>query len=96
MWCTKYQQMNQGKIPIEQTLVFDEDNIYDFDPNTFKIGSKSSKFNIKYNETITSNIDNENMDFRVKLYKLPDFDGKQHSWINPIESFEAISEAVGI
>ena len=68
--------MNHAKLPTEWMLVFYEDTIYDFYPNTFKIGSKSSKFNIKYNETITSNIDNENMDFRVKLYKLPDFDGK--------------------
>ena len=65
-----------GKNSNRMDIGFYEDNIYDFDPNTFKIGSKSSKFNIKYNETITSNIDNENMDFRVKLYKLPDFDGK--------------------
>ena len=29
--------MNQGKLPTKGTLVFDEENTYDFDSNAFKI-----------------------------------------------------------
>ena len=32
--------------------------------------------------TINSNIDNEKMNLRLKLSELPDFDGKQDSWLN--------------
>ena len=60
-------------------LVFDESIIYGFEPNTFKIGSNISKGNMKDNATINPNIDNEKMNFRVKLSELPDFDGKQES-----------------
>ena len=77
--------MNQGKLPIEQKLVFDESTTYDFHPNAFKIGGKRSKGNIKYYATIISNIDIYNMNFRVKFSKSPDFYGKQDSWINSKE-----------
>ena len=91
MWCTGYIKRKQGKLPTKWTLVSDEDTIYDFDPNAFEIGSKISKGNIKYDAEITSNIDYGKMNFRVKLNNLPDFEGKQDSWLNFKASFESIS-----
>ena len=43
MWCAWYRKTNQGKLPIEWTVFFNEDTSSDFDPNTFKIGSKYQK-----------------------------------------------------
>ena len=74
--------MNQGKLPTKGTLVFDEENTYDFDSNAFKIQGKSSRGNMIDDTTINSNIDNEKMNLRLKLSELPDFDGKQDSWLN--------------
>ena len=45
---------------------FDEDTIYYSDQNAFETGRKSSKFNIKDDVTITTNINNKKMNFRVK------------------------------
>ena len=63
MWCKWYIKTNQGKLTIEGTLVFDEDNIYNFDPKKFETGSNSSKGNMKYYATINSNIDDEKLNF---------------------------------
>ena len=82
MWFTWYRIMNQGKLPIQWMLVFDEDTIYDFDSNVFENRRKSSKVNMKDDATTTSNIDNENIKFRLKISKLPYFNGKQDAWIN--------------
>ena len=90
-----YIWMNQGKMPTEWTFFY-EDNISDFDPSTFKIGRKSSKRNMKYDATITSNIDNEKTNFRVKLSKFPGFDRNQDSCINFRASVEAICKEEGI
>ena len=40
IWRTWYRQMNQGKMTTKRTLVFDEDNIYEFDPNASEVGIK--------------------------------------------------------
>ena len=37
---------------------------------------------MKDDATTTSNIDNENIKFRLKISKLPYFNGKQDAWIN--------------
>ena len=81
MWCTYYRQMKQDKLPTECIVVYDEDTICDFDPNLLEIGIKSSEVNMKDDSTITSNIDNEMINFRVKLYELTDFDRKIESWL---------------
>ena len=62
-------------------MVYDEDTICDFDPNLLEIGIKISEVNMKDDSTITSNIDNEMINFRVKLYELTDFDRKIESWL---------------
>ena len=67
-----------------------------FDPTTFEIGIKISKCNMKYDTTINSIIDKENMNSRVNLFKLPYLNGKQDSWINFRAKFEPISKAYGI
>ena len=59
------QKNKPGKLPTKWTVVFDQDNIYDFDPNTFEIGSNIPEENMKDDMTITSNIDNEKMNTRV-------------------------------
>ena len=76
--------------------VFNEDTIYVLNQNSFDIGSKISKGNMKYDAAITSNIYNEKMNFRVKLSKLPYFDRNKYCWLNYRAIFEAISEASGI
>ena len=75
--------MNQGKLPIEQKLVFDESTTYDFHPNAFKIGGKRSKGNIKYYATIISNIDIYNMNFRVKIPSPLIFTGSRTLGLTP-------------
>ena len=77
-------------------IIFDEDTIYDFDPNTFEIGREIWKGNMKYHATTTSNIYNKKNKPRVKLSKFPDFNSKQDSWIKSRSSFKAITEASGI
>ena len=69
-------------------MIFDEDTISDFDPNAFEIGSKILKGNMKYDATITSYIDNERMNFRVKLSKCPDFDRNKDSCLKFRASFK--------
>ena len=39
---------------------------------------------------MTSNIDNEKINFRVKLSEFPDFDGNQDSWLNFRARFESM------
>ena len=60
-----------GKLPTKLTVVFYEDTIYGFDQNTFKIGSKISKGNMKYDATITSNIYNYKYELQSKVVRVP-------------------------
>ena len=53
-----------------------------------KLGARAQKYDV----TITSNIENEMMTFRVKLSNFPDFGRKQDSCLNLRASFEAIDK----
>ena len=77
-------------------MSFYEDINYDFDPNWFEVGIHISKDNMKYDAKITSNIYNENINFKVKLSRPPDFGGNKDSWINFREFFESIAEVACI